>query len=113
MDYNRSGQKHYHHTVPARILRITAMFKRLVIFILRCKYGLKRGQCFKFDNQKKDVLYFFGRDRLWKMVPENFDYESIRYAGPPLFAESNVSLNWLLDDRCSIRKVDVPWLALT
>ena len=86
------------------------MFNRLIIFVLRCKYGLKRGQCFKFENQKKDTIYFFGKDRLWKMWPENLNLENIKYGDLTIFSESNVCLNWLLNDKCSIRKVDPPWL---
>ena len=85
------------------------MLERLIIFIIRCKYGLKRGQCFKFTNQKKDVLYFFGRNRLWKMWPDKYNEKYAKVPGAPFFVESDVSLNWLLDANCSIRKVKLPW----
>lgn len=54
---------------------------------------------FRFSNQKTEDIYCFVPRGLLK-----FEIKSniIRRAGL-----SNVSLNWLLDDRCGIRRVDI------
>lgn len=69
--------------------------KRLIIFLIRRKLGLKKWQDFRFSNQKSETdYYFFGSDKLYKVTKE-----PIRDIGL-----SNVSLNWLLDDNCEIIK---------
>ena len=66
------------------------ILNRLVIFLIRLKLHLKKGQKFQFDNQKTDAVYWFTEGALMKM--EN----GFRY-------ESGVSLNWLLNPDCKIR----------
>lgn len=66
------------------------IINRLVIFLIRLKLHLKKGQCFQFDTQKTDSVYWFTEGTLMKMV-HGFKYES------------SVSLNWLLDKNCKIR----------
>lgn len=69
--------------------------KRLILFLIRRKLGLKKWQGFRFDNQKsKTDYYFFGNDALWKN-PE-FD----------VIIPSNVSLNWLLHSECKVIKLN-------
>lgn len=65
------------------------IINRLVIFLIRLKLHLKKGQYFQFDNQKTDAVYWFTEGTLMKMV------HGFRY-------ESSVSLNWLLDKNCKI-----------
>ena len=66
--------------------------KRLIIFLVRKKLGLKKFEKFQFTNQKSlDDVYFFSNDCIMK----DTGISIIR---------SNVSLNWLLDDRCEIEK---------
>ena len=62
---------------------------KLIIFLIRRKLHLKKGELFQFDNQKTDSVYWFTEGTLMKM-----EYGR-RY-------ESNVSLNWLLNPDCKI-----------
>jgi hypothetical protein len=69
------------------------MIKRFVIFLIRKRLGAKKLQQFTFSNQKKSAVYWFTDTKLMKtekgeMMP------------------SNVCLNWLLDDNCSIIPVE-------
>lgn len=68
--------------------------QRLVIFLVRKKLKLKKYQLFRFKNQKSkfDVYYFteVGVMKVHKSI--------ITYSG--------VSLNWLLNHKCEIEKVD-------
>jgi hypothetical protein len=67
-----------------------SILNRLIIFLIRLRLHLKKGQKFQFDNQKTDSVYWFTEGTLMKM--EN----GRRY-------ESSVSLNWLLNEDCKIR----------
>lgn len=68
------------------------MIKRLIIFLVRKRLGLKKDESFQFVGQKSDVdFYYFTSDAVMK-----FHDNSI--------SRSSVSLNWLLDDECKIRK---------
>lgn len=68
--------------------------KQLIIFLIRRRFGLKKYQNFRFDNQKSlDDFYWFDDITLWKF---EHDSQSIRLA--------HVSLNWLLDDECKVIK---------
>lgn len=68
------------------------MIKRLVIFLVRKKLGLKLYQPFKFIEQKSNAEYVFTE---WELLKD--DGKIIR--------PSNVSLNWLLNDECEIVKI--------
>ena len=71
------------------------MIKRFVIFLIRSRLGLKNKERFRFLNQKsKEDYYFFYKNTLMK-------YESEKYWYRP----ASVSLNWLLDDDCKIKKL--------
>ena len=65
---------------------------RLILFLFRRKFGLKKYQKFEFTNQKSKDLYFFDSYNLYK----------ITYKG--MIEYSSVSLNWLLDKNCKITK---------
>lgn len=66
--------------------------RKFIIFLVRRRLGLKKGQYFQFNNQrsKRDV-YYFTVDKVMKI--EN-----------GFIRESSVSLNWLLNDECYINK---------
>ena len=71
------------------------MYAKLIIFLLRKKFGLKKYQGFRFTNQKskENAYYFTGRE----LLKEDVENGVIR--------QSNVRLNWLLDDECQIEKL--------
>lgn len=67
-----------------------SFINRLVIFLIRMKLHLKKGERFQFDNQKTESVYWFTESSLMKMERGH------RY-------EASVSLNWLLNPDCKIR----------
>lgn len=69
------------------------MLKKLVLFLVRKKLGLKKYESFCFTNQKSKAQYYFADDRIVKV-----------FHGAHM--DSGVSLNWLLDERCEIKKVE-------
>lgn len=72
------------------------MIRRLVLYLVRKKLGLKLYEDFKFENQKSYTEYYFTKKKLVKVVltPENMHEEP-----------SSVSLNFLLSDECKIVKL--------
>lgn len=74
--------------------------KRLIIFLIRKRLGLKKFERFQFIEQKsKHNKYYFASDALMK----------VRYVDGKGRIEmdtipAHVSLNWLLDDECRIKK---------
>ena len=66
--------------------------RRLIIFLIRKRLGLKKCEHFIFTNQKTDAEYWFTSTRLLKR--EN-----------GVITRSGVSLNWLLNDTCTILRV--------
>ena len=68
------------------------MRKRLVMFLIRTKLGLKKYEQFQFANQKSNAVYYFADDQVVKVWRSD--------AGP-----SSVSLNYLLSDECEIVRV--------
>ena len=74
------------------------LLKRLIIFLVRKRLGLKKGERFQFHNQaSKHDTYYFDSECVLKDHYKSNGYEVI--------AHSHVSLNYLLDDRCKIVKV--------
>lgn len=68
--------------------------KRLIIFLVRRRLGLKKEERFQFTNQKTKDIYFFTDTELMKA----------EYITGGVIRPSRVSLNWLLDDTCKITK---------
>lgn len=66
--------------------------KRLIIFLIRRRLGLKKEERFQFKNQKTRDLYFFTDTELMKA----------EYITGGVHCLSGVSLNWLLSDECEI-----------
>lgn len=66
--------------------------KRLIIFLIRKRLDLKKGETFQFTNQKTDDIYWFSEDALMKEEKG-------------IIRKSTTSMNWLLDGECYIRKV--------
>lgn len=67
------------------------MTKKLIIFLIRKRLKLKEREPFQFVNQKSNAVYYFTEDAVMK-------------AWRGVIEKSSVSLNWLLDDECVIRK---------
>ena len=68
---------------------------RLILFLIRRKLGVKKFDGFRFSNQRSDVdYYYFTKTGLYKV-----DY------GTGEIIPSRVSLNWLMSDKCTIRKL--------
>ena len=68
---------------------------KLIIFLIRCKLGLKKSSGnFKFTNQKSSDIYYFTKTSLRKKVT-NFGID----------VPSDVGLNWLLNPKCKIKAV--------
>lgn len=67
--------------------------KRLIIFLVRRRLGLKKFEKFKFENQSSDVNYYF------------FTSDTIVKVSPYKIKPSSVSLNWLLNNDCKIKKL--------
>ena len=65
--------------------------RRLVIFLIRKKLGLKKYENFRFVGQKSDAVYYFTECAVMKRWRDQTTL-------------SSVSLNWLLDKDCEITK---------
>ena len=73
--------------------------KHLIIFLVRRRLGLKKNEGFQFTNQKSDNEYYMFTDKcIVKIIAH-------KKTGRLSSCVSNVSLNWLLNDGCEIRKV--------
>lgn len=67
--------------------------KKLIIYLVRRRLGLKTYEVFRFVGQKTDATYYFTDDaimKVWRGITE----------------KSGVSLNWLLDENCEIRRLE-------
>lgn len=78
------------------------MLQLFILFLIRKRLGLKKFEYFQYENQREpEIWYYIGPTRIMKVYPdpdiENCTHEVL----------SNVSLNWLLDDRCKIIKKEV------
>lgn len=63
--------------------------KKLILFLVRRRLGIRKYEMFQFSNQKSGAVYYFADDRVMKLWNG--------YCEP-----SGVSLNWLLDSECKI-----------
>ena len=66
--------------------------RRIVMFLIRKKLGLKKFEKFKFVNQKSDAVYYFTESNVMKL----WHNQTVL---------SGVSVNWLLDDDCEIERL--------
>lgn len=74
------------------------MIIKLIIFLIRIRLGLKKNEKFQFANQKSNMdVYYFTGSALMK-----HEYQGRHMTVRP----ANVSLMWLLNDDCKIKKVD-------
>ena len=69
---------------------------RLILFLIRKKLHLKKYQRFRFNNQKSRYdSYYFTSSNILKIDEKKG------------IIDSNVSLNWLLNDDCIIHKLSL------
>ena len=68
------------------------MRRRIIMFLIRTKFGIKKEENFRFINQKSNAMYYFTESNVMK-----------HWHGSTML--SSVSLNWLLDNECVIEKV--------
>lgn len=69
------------------------MIRRLVIFLVRRRLGVKKFEKFRFANQNSPHDYYY----FTSTVLMKYERGEFRGAG--------VGINWLLSDQCEIRKV--------
>lgn len=73
------------------------IMRKIIIFLLRKHFGLKKYEYFRFTNQKSKDIYYFSPICLMKM--EHGKYNTGK------FTQSSVSLNWILSPECEIQKL--------
>jgi hypothetical protein len=66
--------------------------KRFIVYLVRKRLGLSKYEPFRFVGQKSNAVYFFTEDAVMK------DWRGYT-------VKSGVSLNWLLDDDCKIKRL--------
>lgn len=66
--------------------------RKIVIFLIRKKLGLRTYEKFRFVNQKTDAIYYFTEGNIMKL-----------WRNQTML--SGVSVNWLLDKDCKIERV--------
>lgn len=65
--------------------------RKLIIYLICKRLGIKRHQTFRFSNQKSESEYYWFTDtRLRKMREDSHE------------EDAHVSLNWLLHDECEV-----------
>lgn len=72
--------------------------RKFILFLIRRRLGLKKYEGFRFVGQRSvSNWYFFGDEYVWK----------VRCRIGECMSLSNVSLNWLLSDKCKIKKINI------
>ena len=67
--------------------------KKLIVFMIRKRLGLKENEIFQFENQiGRGVVFYFSKTNLVEIAHGNI-------------RPSDISLNMLLGDRCNIKKL--------
>lgn len=79
------------------------MFNRLIIFLFKLKFGVKKNELFRFSNQKSPDLYYFTSDCLLKIEQSKLNSKNV-YISNNSLRKSGVPLNWLLDKECKVVK---------
>lgn len=75
--------------------------RKIIIFLLRKHFGLKKYEYFRFTNQKSKDVYYFSSICLIKVEHGARRIEEVAQA----FTQSSVSLNWILSPECEIQKL--------
>lgn len=66
--------------------------KKLAVFFIRRRLGLKKYEKFRFANQRSNTDYYYFTEINLMKNSSGYTYSS------------NVRLNWILDDNCKIVK---------
>lgn len=77
---------------------------KLILFLFRVKYKLKKNEKFQFFNQKNSLDYYYISDDSLNKI----GYRKCKELNGKLIPrqiKANVSLNWLLDPECKIVKI--------
>ena len=69
--------------------------KKLILFLVRKYLGLRLYEEFQFVNQKTNNRYYFSEEGIMRYEPDTLSSHL-----------SGVSLNWLLDDECVIKRIE-------
>lgn len=70
------------------------MIRKAIIFLLRMKLGVDEYEAFRFSTQNSDNVCFFTKDSLLRMNPHGY------------IRECHVRLDYLLSDKCEIKRVN-------
>ena len=70
--------------------------RRLIVFLVRLRLGLKKYEHFVFTNQNSNAVYYFTEIGIVKKELNK---------GHWITRRSRVSLNWLLDPDCKVKPV--------
>lgn len=70
------------------------MIRKAIIFLLRMKLGVDEYEAFQFTTQSNNNVCFFTKDSLLRMNPHGY------------IRECHVGLNYLLSDKCEIKRVN-------
>lgn len=80
--------------------------RRLIIFLIRKRLGVKKGEYFRFTNQDdKGDWYYFTDDALMKKINPFVDLYG--------HADANINLNWILDIDCEVTRFKFEDIALS
>ena len=71
------------------------MYKKLILILIRRRLGVRPLEAFRFANQKTDDVYWFDQ-RFGQLLKQDGCH----------IKTSGVSLNWLLNDECKIKKIE-------
>lgn len=75
--------------------------RKIILFFVRIKLGVKKWEKFRFENQKSKVDYYYFDNK--KLVKAHFNRKMPNCR--PVKVPSNVSLNWLIGKECKIIKL--------
>lgn len=85
--------------------------RRLIMFLIRRKLGVKKFEYFMFTNQKSDDIYYIDSNNLMKISSRD-TYGKESYIDHPIYegrhakySRSTASLNWLMSDGCKIKTI--------
>lgn len=82
--------------------------RRLIMFLIRRKLGVKKFEYFQFTNQKSDDIYYIDTMNLMKISSHPTEGKKT-YRDHPIYegkhakySRSAASFNWIMSDDCEI-----------